>query len=70
MKCVVPKDSFLGPLLFLLYVNDLENASLFLRPIIFIDDTNLSFTLFDIQNLFPKLSQKLPSISLLPTNSL
>ena len=41
VKFWVPEDSILGPLLFLLHVNDLKNASSVLDPIIFADDTNL-----------------------------
>ena len=44
ITCGVPQGSTLGPLLFLLYINDLSNSSEKLSFRIFADDTNIFFT--------------------------
>ena len=59
--CGVPPDSILGPLLFLLYVNDLPNSSVF-DPIMFSDDTNLFLEHTHLRILFSIVSEELNKI--------
>ena len=62
VTCGVPQGSILGPLLFLVYVNDLPNASRLLDPTMFADDTNLFFNHKDIKHLFTVVNNELVNI--------
>ena len=57
------RGSKLGPLLFLLYVNDLKNAPNVLDPIMFADDSNLFLTHEGISYLFETANLQLERIS-------
>ena len=59
MTCGIPQGSTLGPLLFLLYINDLPNCSENLTFRIFADDTNLFASACDLKTLETLINSEL-----------
>ena len=63
VSCGVPQGSILGPLLFLLYINDLPSCTSIPHFVLFADDTNILFSHQDPKALETQVNNELKHIS-------
>ena len=63
LTCGIPQGTTLGPLLFLLYINDLPNCLVSSETLMYADDTHLTYASNSIEDIECTLNRHLANVS-------
>ena len=62
IECGLPQGSILGPILFILYINDLPRISTKLKFLLYADDTNILYENTDANDIIKTINIEMPKI--------